>query len=113
MAAAKEKEKKEKALDKMTAKELRELALTLPGIVGVHAMNKAELIGTIKEAQGITDEKTKKSEIDVRSLKVKIGELKGKRETAKTDGKIKLADSLRRRISNLKKRSRRASSSSA
>ena len=107
--AAKEKEKKEKALDKMTAKELRELALTLGGIVGVHAMNKAELIAAVKEAKGITEEKVKKADVDIRSVKVKIGELKGKRDQAKTDGKTKLADSLRRRISNLKKKTRRAS----
>ena len=51
------KEKKEKPLDKLTAKDLRELALTLEGIVGVHAMNKNELIAAIKEAKGIVDEK--------------------------------------------------------
>ena len=31
-------EKKEKPLEKLTAKELREMALGLPGIHGVHAM---------------------------------------------------------------------------
>ena len=52
MGKQKEKEKKEKPLDKMTAKELRELALTLEGIVGVHAMNKNELIGCRQGSQG-------------------------------------------------------------
>ncbi|MHC1730253.1 MAG: transcription termination factor Rho [Syntrophobacteraceae bacterium] len=104
----KEKEKKEKPLDKMTAKELRELALTTGGVVGVHAMNKAELISAIKEIRGIVDEKTKKKDVDVRALKLKMKELRSKREQAKEEGKTKMADAFRRRISNIKKRSRRA-----
>ena len=104
----KEKEKKEKPLDKMTAKELRELALATGDIVGVHAMNKAELIAAIKEVRGIVDEKSKKKTMDVRELKVKIKQLKDKRQKAIEDGKSKLADAFRRRISNLKKKTRRA-----
>jgi len=104
----KEKEKKAKPLDKITAKELRELALTTGDIVGVHAMNKAELIAAIKEERGIEGEKSKKKDVDVRSLKVKIKELKDKRQKAVEDGRSKLADSFRRRISNLKKKTRRA-----
>ncbi len=106
--AKKEKEAKEKPLDKLTAKELREMALSLEGIVGVHAMNKSELIAAIKEAKGITEEKTKKTDMDVRSLKAKIRELQAKRESAKESGNNKLADAFRRRISNLKKQTRRA-----
>ncbi len=105
--AKKEKEKKEKPLDKMTAKELRELALATGGVVGVHAMNKAELIAAVKEVRGIVDEKGKK-EVDVRALKLKIKELKEKRDQARETGNAKLIDSFRRRISNLKKRTRRA-----
>ena len=104
----KEKEKKEKPMDKMTAKELRELALATGDIVGVHAMNKAELIAAIKEVRGIVDEKGKKKSIDVRELKLKIKQLKDKRQKAIEDGKSKLADAFRRRISNLKKKTRRA-----
>jgi len=104
----KEKEKKEKPLDKMTAKELRELGLATGDIVGVHAMNKAELIAAIKEVRGIVDEKSKKKIIDVRELKVKIKQLRDKRQKAVEDGKSKLADAFRRRISNLKKKTRRA-----
>jgi hypothetical protein len=109
MGKEKVKEKKEKPLDKLTAKDLRELALTLEGIVGVHAMNKNELIAAIKEAKGIVEQKKAgKAAADVRSLKVKIKELKEKRSVAKEAGNSKLADALRRRISNLKKKSRRA-----
>ena len=103
----KEKEKKEKPLDKMTAKELRELALTTGEAVGVHAMNKTELIAAIKEARGIVEEKSKKGS-DVRALKEKAKALREKQEQAREAGKRKLADSFRRRISNLKKKSRRA-----
>lgn len=108
MGKKKEKQVKEKPLEKMTAKELRELALTLEGIVGVHAMNKAELIAAIKEAKGIVDEKSKQKSVDVRSLKAKIRELKRKRDEAKQASNAKLVDAFRRRISNLKKKTRRA-----
>lgn len=104
----KEKENKEKPLDKMTAKELRDLAIASGNLVGVHAMNKAELISAIKEERGIVDDKSKKKDVDVRAIKSKIKELRGRHEQAKEDGKVKLADSFRRRISNLKKKSRRA-----
>ena len=52
MAKKEKKEKKEKPLDRMTAKELREMALGMEGIVGVHAMNKSELVAAIKQAKG-------------------------------------------------------------
>jgi len=104
----KEKEKKEKPLDRMTAKELREVALSTGDIIGVHGMNKAELIAAIKEVRGIVDEKGKKKDVDVRDLKAKIKGLKDKRQKAIEDGNVKLADSFRRRISNLKKKTRRA-----
>ena len=103
----KEKEKKEKPLDKMTAKELRELALTTGAVVGVHAMNKAELIAAIKEERGVVDEKGKKA-TDVRALKAIIKDLQDKRQKAVEEGRSKLADAFRRRISNLKKKTRRA-----
>ena len=38
-----------KPLDKMTVKELKEVALELPEITGVHGMNKADLLLTIKQ----------------------------------------------------------------
>ena len=109
MGRKKEKEKKQKPLDKLTAKELREMGLALGSIVGVHGMNKMELITAIKEAKGIVDEgRTKKAGIDVRGIKAKIRELKVKRIEAKDAGNAKLADAFKRRISNLKKKTRRA-----
>jgi hypothetical protein len=108
MAKKEKKEKKEKPLDKMTAKELREMALGIEGIVGVHAMNKSELIAAVKEAQGIAEEKKRDKSVDVRSIKKKIRELRSQRETMKEAGEKDKAQMLRRRISRLKKITRRA-----
>lgn len=104
----KEKAQKEKPLEKLTAKELREIALTIEGVTGVHGMNKEELIKIIKQARGIVDEKKKETTIDVRSLKAKIKELKAKREEARAAGDKKAVERLRKAISKLKKKTRRA-----
>ena len=109
MAKKERKEKKEKPLDRMTAKELREMALGIDGIVGVHAMNKSELVAAIKEARGIEDEKKGDKSIDVRSIKKKIRELRSQKETMKEAGEKGKMQMLRRRISRLKKKTRRAS----
>ena len=53
-------EKKEKPLEKLTAKELREMALELQTIQGVHGMKKEELIVAIRAAKGITEPEPKK-----------------------------------------------------
>lgn len=108
MGKKNEKAAKEKPLDKMTAKELRELALSLGGIDGVHAMNKNELVAAVKESKGIVEEKTKKPAVDIRALKLKIAQTKEKRIQAKEAGNVKLADAFRRKISKLKKQTRRA-----
>ena len=108
MGKKKEKVKKEKPLEKMTAKELREMALELEGIVGVHAMNKQELIDAIKEVKGIVDEKKKRTDIDVRAIKKKIKELRELKRQAKAKGDKKRVEILRRRMSRLKKQTRRA-----
>lgn len=108
MGSKADKENKEKPLEKMTAKELREVALSLEVIRGVHGMNKPELIDAIREVKGIVIEKKNVKAIDVRALKAKIDELKGKKIQAKEAGEKKRVDALRRRISNLKKKTRRA-----
>lgn len=109
MGKAKEKVQKEKPLEKMTASELREMAKQIEGVVGASGMNKAELIATIKEAKGIVDEETsRRKSVDVREVKKKISELKEKRDKAREEGNAKMVDAFRRRISNLKKKTRRA-----
>jgi hypothetical protein len=111
-------EKKEKPLEKMTAKELREMALGLPGIHGVHAMKKEELIVAIRAAKGIPEPETKKEKkivakkekviLTVAQLKQRVKELRVKREELLQQRNLKMAEILRRRISRLKKRTRRA-----
>jgi hypothetical protein len=97
---------KEKPLEKMTAKELRDVAKEIPQITGVHGMNKAELVSAIKDAKGIKEEK-KKSDASVRDLKLKIKSLKADRDAALEAKDRKKASISRRRISRLKKRTRR------
>jgi hypothetical protein len=109
MAKKEREDKKGKPLDRMTAKELREMALNIEGIVGVHGMNKSELIDAIKAAKGIVDEK-KRAAGDVRSIKQKIRELRSQREALRAAGEKQRAQVLRRRISRLKKKTRRAAS---
>ena len=108
MAKKEKNEKKEKPLDRMTAKELREMALGMEGIVGVHAMNKSELVAAIKEAKGIEAEKKRDKSGDVRSIKKKIRELRSQKETMREAGEKDKVQLLRRRISRLKKKTRRA-----
>ena len=54
----------EKDLEKLTATELRELALKqYPDITGVHAMKKEELIAAIHKARGEAVKETKKKKV--------------------------------------------------
>ena len=111
-------EKKEKPLEKMTAKELREMALGLPEIQGVHAMKKEELITAIRAAKGITEPEPKKEKkafvkkekvvLTVAQLKQKVKELRAKRQELVQGENLRMAEILRRRISRMKKRTRRA-----
>ena len=106
--AGKKKEAKEKPLEKMTAKELRDLGKQIPEISGIYGMNKAELISAIKKARGIIDEAPKKKDASVREIKKRIKDLKAEREAALENNDMKMADIYRRRISKLKKKTRRA-----
>ena len=99
---------KEKPLEKMTVKELREKAKDLPGITGVHAMKKDELLDNIKQAKGIADEPVKKADADIARLKQRIKALKVERQAALEARDKKKATIFRRRISRLKKKTRRA-----
>ena len=108
MAKKERVEKKEKPLDRMTAKELREMALGIEDIVGVHAMNKSELVAAIRKAKGIVEEKKRDTSVDVRSIKKKIRELRTQQEAMRQAGEKDQVRVLRRRISRLKKRTRRA-----
>jgi hypothetical protein len=98
---------KQKPLEKMTVKELREMAKDIPQIVGVHGMKKEELIVEIKKAKGIADEPLKKADATIAQLKQNIKALKIQRQAALKAKDKKKATIFRRRISRLKKRTRR------
>jgi hypothetical protein len=105
-----------KSLEKMTVKELRALALEIPRSVAVTDMKKDELIALLKQSRGEEDEGAKKKEKKetvkaVRTkeeLKATIRLLKQRRIDAQEKHDKKSADRLRRRISRLKKRTRKA-----
>ncbi len=101
------KEAKEKPLEKMTAKELRELAMSLEEITGASGMNKAELIGAIRKARGIEEPASRKKSGSIREMKHKMRELKARREAALKEENEKMAAILRKRILRLKKKTRR------
>ncbi|MFW6333744.1 MAG: transcription termination factor Rho, partial [Desulfosalsimonas sp.] len=67
------------------------------------------LIKAIKKAKGIEDTgRKKRSDVSVRQIKEKIRELKKQRQAFLEQNDKKMADIYRRRISKLKKKTRRA-----
>ena len=108
-------EAKEKPLDKMTAKELREVAAQIPDVEGAHAMKKEQLLEVIKKARGIKEEapaeKREKRGVEkdprIREFKQKIILLQQEKEAARATKDKKKLDVLRRRINRLKKRTRK------
>jgi hypothetical protein len=109
----------EKPLEKMTVKALREIAKDIPEITGVHGMKKEELIVAINEVSGV-EEKTVKADKSIKEKPVKktgtppgeikkqIKALKAQRQAALGAQDKKMATVYRRRISRLKKKSRKA-----
>ena len=98
----------DKPLEKMTVKALREMAKEIPEISGVHGMKKEELIAAIKKSKGIVDEPVKKADVSLVEIKKKIKAIKAQREAAIAAKDKKMATVYKRRISRLKKKSRRA-----
>ena len=109
----------EKPLEKMTVKALRELAKDIPEITGVHGMKKEELIVAINESRGVTAETAsppkstkakpvKKTGIPRGEIKAQIKALKVQRQSALESQDRKMATVYKRRISRLKKKSRKA-----
>ena len=104
-----------KPLVKMTAVELKEVAMEIPGAVGVTAMLKADLLSLIREYYGLEDEtvekkkKAKKVKVKttVKELKTKIIELRDKKTDVREAGDPKQINKLRRRINRLKKQTRK------
>jgi hypothetical protein len=101
-------ENKEKPLAKMTAKELRELAKSIPGISGVYGMNKDEMISEIKKSRGIAEEVSKHKGSSVREIKQKMRTVRAKHLSALEANDMKMVKIYKRRMINLKKKTRRA-----
>lgn len=105
----------EKPLDKMTAPELRDIAREIPGVTGVHAMKKEQLLEIVKEYKGIKDvepaKKRKKTAqkvtLTAKELKDKIGQLREEKKAAREISDRKKVKRLRRRINRLKKQTRK------
>jgi hypothetical protein len=103
----------EKQLDKMTVLELREVAKEIPGVIGVTAMKKDQLLSIIKKHRGIEEEKpgqkkvAAKVALTVQELKNKITVLKADKKSISEKHDRKMATVLRRRINRLKKRIRK------
>ncbi len=99
---------KEKHLEKLTAKELREMALEMGGITGVTAMKKEELIAAIRQAKGLPAKETRVKPVDtVLEVKRRIREFRLKRDELREAGKREEASRLNKKISRLKKRTRK------
>lgn len=106
----------EKSLDKMTVKELRDVAKEIPGLTGFSSMKKDDLLAKIKTSRGVDATKPKKKHVGVKKskklltvkdIKEEIVRLRGKRLAIKETGDKKNADILRRKISRLRKKSRK------
>lgn len=102
----KELPKLEKKLEKMTIKELREIALQIPEITGVHGMNKEELISALKKVYGIKEEPRKVGE-SMRELKAKVKKFKALAEEAKKNKDWIKYERYRKLASRFKKRTRK------
>ena len=98
----------DKPLEKMTVKELRDVALTIEGIEGVSAMKKAELLIAIKEARGIPVKETREEAVDsIVELKKKIKELREKKQELRSEKDKIGVKRMRRKINKLKKKTRK------
>jgi hypothetical protein len=107
-----EKLKEGHELDRMTAPDLREMAMKIEGVTGAHAMKKDELLRIIKEARGIpiedpTKKKAGAEKATVQQLKGKVSQLRQDRKDARQKGEKKRVNVLRRRINRLKKRTKK------
>ncbi len=101
-----QKGKKEKPLDRWTIKELRDEALKVPNVQGIHGMNKEEIIDFLREEKGIPAPEKKKSS-SVRDVKAKLSELRKGRDEQRSQGAPRTQlNILRRKISRLKKKTR-------
>lgn len=103
------KDKKVKPLDDWTIKELREEAMKVPNVQGIHGMNKQEIIEFLRVEKGLPAPVSKKTTDGVRVFKEKVRQMRLKRDEERTAGTTrKRLDILRRKISGMKKKTRYA-----
>lgn len=97
-----------KPLEKMTAKELRELAIEkIPQITGASGMDKDELVSAIKDVLGITeDSQASAYKEEIWSLKRRIKDLRAQKQEAQGLSQQE-KEKLRKQIKQLKRRTRR------
>ncbi|MDI6754238.1 MAG: Rho termination factor N-terminal domain-containing protein [Thermodesulfobacteriota bacterium] len=105
----------ENDLEKMTATELRDLALKKhPDITGVHAMKKEDLIKAIHQARGDVIKETKKKKaagkvkIDKTEMKKQIRLLKNEKAKLLQGNDKKALSLVRKKIKKLKRLTKKA-----
>ncbi len=113
VAEAKDEPPKEKGytrrqLEHMTAKRLRDLALDLKEISGIHGMKKDELMEAIFALRGV-EEAEGVSAVDKGAIKQEIRQLKGLRTSALEAGDSIELKRVRNRIKRLKRTLRKVS----
>ena len=88
---------------------MREEALKIPGVQGVHGMNKDELLAALKAEKGIVEDSSKKPSRNVRELKARVAKMRAARDEERAQGVTRARlNTLRKRLSRAKKVTRRA-----
>ena len=103
-----------KPLDKMTAKELRELSMDkFPQIVGASGMDKDELLAQIKEVLGLGGEDSGENPYreQIINCKRNIKEMRARKQELSGPEATQEKDKLRKKIKKLKRLTRRLSAS--
>jgi hypothetical protein len=99
---------KERSMERLAVKELKEMALAIGGSTGVTAMKKEELLTAVKQAKGIPIQKTREKPADtIVEIKKKMRELRVKGAELREAGKGEKADLLKKQLSRLKNKTGR------
>ncbi|MFQ6673074.1 MAG: Rho termination factor N-terminal domain-containing protein [Candidatus Tectimicrobiota bacterium] len=97
-------------LQQMTVKKLRDLALELGEVAGVHGMKKDELVEAIFALRGLEEaEAVAVLDVDKSAIKQEIRDLKERRASALEAGDATELKRVRQRIKRLKRALRKAS----
>ena len=88
---------------KLTVPKLREEAMKIEGVVGVHGMNKYQLQALVAKNLGIVLEEKKQHKMDMSQLKAKVRELRAKKEESRKAGDLKWVEINRKRIKRVKR----------